>query len=125
MSRAKIELTIKALQWAVGFVALIESSILAFDSKKVAALAHTGLPDWIRLLLAWSEIAAVVLFLVPRTLVLGAWSLLVVFLGAALIHVAHGQFNVGALLIYSTAVIVVMAHRGHQMPEAKAATLRE
>ena len=121
MRYEKGELTIKALRLAVGSVVLIESGMLAFDPKRVAAFAHTGLPDWIRLLLAWAEIAASVLFLVPRTLVLGAWSLLAVFLIAALIHVAHGQFNVGALLIYSAAVIVIIAHRGHPVSEDDAA----
>lgn len=121
----KGELTIKALRLAVGLVVLIESGMLAFDPQRVAAFAHTGLPDWIRLPLAWGEIAASVLFLVPPTLVLGAWSLLAVFLMAALIHVAHGQLDVGALLIYSAAVIAVLAHRGHRVPAVDAAIPRE
>lgn len=125
MRYEKGELAIKALRLAVGSVVLIESGMLAFDPQRVAAFGHTGLPDWTRLLLAWAEIAASVLFLVPRTLVLGAWSLLAVFLMAALIHVAHGQFNVGALLIYSAAVIAVLAHRGYQAPEVDAAIPRE
>ena len=124
MRYEKSEMAIKALHLGVGVVLLIESGILAFNYKEVAASTHTGLPGRLLLLLAWSEIAAAILFLVPRTLVLGAWSLLVVFLLAALIHIAHGQFNVGALVIYSLSVIVVMIHTGHRSPKANASTLR-
>ena len=54
---------------------------------------------------------AAVLFLVPITTVVGAWLLLLVFAGAILLHVLHGQYEVGGLLVYSAAVYVVLAFR--------------
>ncbi len=69
------------------------------------------MPDAIRLILGWSEVVAAILFLVPFTTVVGAWLVLTVFAGAILLHVAHGQYEVGGLLVYSAAVFVVLAFR--------------
>lgn len=107
-----------ALRWALGVVLAGEASWLLLDARAVRAFAHTGLPNSVRLALAWSEIIAAVLFLIPSTLMWGAWGLLVVLLGAILLHLAHGSFEVGGLFIYSVAVIAVMAHRA--TPQAKA-----
>ncbi len=111
MKQISKDWAITALRVVLGFVVTVQAGFLAFDPRAIEAFARTGFPDFVRLGLAWSEIAAGILFLIPATMILGAWLLLAVFLGAIVIHLAHGAFDVGALLIYSAAVMVVMAHR--------------
>jgi hypothetical protein len=72
---------------------------------------------WIRPLLAGGEIVAAILFLVPLTTIVGSYLLLVVFFVAALVHILHGQFDVGVLAVYSMAVLVSMAHRNAKTQE--------
>ena len=102
---------VEGLRWTVGLVVLFESCRLAFASSQIHAYSRTGLPQWIRPVLAGSEIVAAVLFLLPFTNVLGSYLLLLVFLAAAAVHILHGQFDVGVLAVYSMAVLVSMAHR--------------
>jgi hypothetical protein len=40
----------------------------------------------------------------------GAWLLLAVFAGAVALHIVHGQFEVGGLLVYAAAVVAILAH---------------
>jgi len=105
------------LRWTVGLVVLLESARLAFASSQIQAFARTGLPAGLRPLLAWSEILAAILFLVPITSLVGSYLLLAVFFLAALVHVLHGQFDVGVLAVYSMAVLVNMAHRNDKTEE--------
>jgi Ca2+/Na+ antiporter len=65
----------------------------------------------VRLALAWAEIAAAILFLVPFTTLLGGCLLLVIFFLAALLHILHGEFDIGVLLVYAMAVLVSMTYR--------------
>jgi uncharacterized membrane protein YphA (DoxX/SURF4 family) len=62
------------------------------------AFAQTGLPGFIRHALAWAEIAAAILFLIPRATVVGGWFLIVVLASAIVLHLLHGWFDVGALV---------------------------
>ena len=71
-SRAKCALT--GLQWTLGVVVLIESVLLVMPSAG-QAFAHTHMPNSVRELLGWSEIAGAVLFLIPRTSRGGGWML--------------------------------------------------
>ena len=64
-----------------------------------------------RLVLAWGEIVGCVLFLIPRTAVRGAWLLVAVFVMAILIHLLHGLYNVGNLVIYAAAAFAVAVGR--------------
>ena len=105
------------LQWTVGSVVLVESIRLAFAPSQIHAFSRTGLPAWTRPLLAGSEIVAAILFLVPVTSVVGSFLLLAVFFLAALIHVLHGQHDVGVLAVYSMAVLVSLAHRNGKTQE--------
>jgi DoxX-like family len=111
------KVAVVALRWTVGLVVLMESIRLAFASSQIHALARAGLPRWIRPLLAGSEIVAAILFLVPFTTIIGSYLLLVVFFFAALVHVLHGQYDVGVLAVYSMAVLVSMAHRNAKTQE--------
>jgi hypothetical protein len=110
-------MAVPALQWAVGLVVLVESLRLALDSQAGRHFAKAGMPLWMRPALAWTEIAAALLFLLPLTTVLGGYLLLVIFFFAALLHILHGEFEVGGLVVYATAVLVSIAHREPRVPE--------
>jgi hypothetical protein len=58
------------------------------------------MPLWMRPALAWAEIAGAILFLVCW----GGYLLLVIFFVAALLHIFHGEFDIGVLLVYAMAV---------------------
>jgi hypothetical protein len=104
--------SVSALQWIVGLVLIVQSLRLALEPSAGRLFAHAGLPLWMRPALAWTEIVAAILFLVPFTTLLGGYLLLVIFFLAALIHVLHGEFDIGVLLVYAMAVWVSMAYRG-------------
>ena len=112
------------LRWTLGLVLAGEASRLLLSARAMQAVAHIGLPNAVRLILAWSEIIVALLFLIPPTLRLGAWGLLVVLLGAVFLHLAHGSFEVGGLLIYGVAVVAVMAHERSQQMKTEAAALK-
>ena len=95
----------------MGLVILAEAAFLAFAPSSIQAFARTGLPDWVRIVLAWSEMLLTLLFLVPRTIVVAGWGLLLVFVFAAGLHILHGKMDVGALVIYSAAVLVIVSRK--------------
>lgn len=102
------------LQWVLGLVILEQSLRFAFSPSAARTFAQTGLPDFIHQALAWAEIAAAVLFLVPRAIVprasvAGGWLLLIVLASAIIIHLLHGWFDVGALVVYMAAAWVAVA----------------
>lgn len=65
-----------------------------------------GFPQWVAPVLGGGEIVAAIPFLVPRLSRIGGYSLLVVFAAAAMLHVLHGQFEIGSLLVYGAAAFV-------------------
>jgi uncharacterized membrane protein YphA (DoxX/SURF4 family) len=91
----------------LGIVVLVQSFLFLYGGESARFFAQHGSPDAIRLVLGWGEIVAAILFLAPPTVVAGAWLLLVVFAGAILLHIAHGQFEVGGLVVYAAAVVLV------------------
>jgi len=97
------------LQWILGLVILGEAAGLAFSHAAGTAFARAGLPNFLRLALAWAEMAAAILFLIPRATIAGGWLLIVVLAGAIILHLAHGWLNVGSLLIYAAATWAVIA----------------
>ena len=97
------------LQWILGLVILGEAAGLAFSHSSAVAFARTGLPNFIRLALAWAEVVAAVLFLIPRATIAGGQLLIAVLAGAIVLHLAHGWLNVGSLLIYAAATWAVVA----------------
>ena len=82
---------------------------LFFQRRAATLFAKSGLPHLIRPILGGAEIIAALLFLVPPTRTIGGYALLVIFALAALIHILHGQPDVGALVIYAAAVYTVLA----------------
>jgi hypothetical protein len=110
--------SIPLLRWTLGLVVALESCEFVFSTSASHFLAKAGLPAWIRPVLGGSEILAAVLFLLPITAALGGYLLLVVFGFAALVHILHGQYNVGGLAVSAVAVLVCMAHSENRTPEA-------
>jgi len=115
MTQDRLPAVLRILQWALGLVILVESARFAFSSGAAQAFAKTGLPNYIRLALAWAEIAAGILFLIPRAAVVGGWFLIVVLASAIVLHLLHGWFDVGALVVYAAAVWAVVTGKSAGM----------
>jgi len=110
-------LAILGLRWAVGLVVLVESVQFTFSASAAHFFAQTGLPQWIRPALGGSEIIAALLFLVPAASLIGSYLLLFIFAIAILLHFLHGEYDVGALIVYGAAVAVCMTHGDKQAKE--------
>jgi hypothetical protein len=108
MTENHLPAALRVLQWMLALVIIGESLRFAFSPEAAHAFARTGLPDFIRRALAWAEIAAAILFLVPRTVVAGGWFLIGVLALAIVLHLLHGWFDVGALLVYATVAWAVV-----------------
>lgn len=102
--KGKIGLTV--LQWTLGVVILIEAVMFVLPSA-AHEFARTHIPGFVRLVLGWGEIAGSVLLLIPKTVKSGAWLLVAVFVMGILVHLLHGQYNVGHLVIYTAAAFAV------------------
>jgi uncharacterized membrane protein YphA (DoxX/SURF4 family) len=98
------------LRLAVGVVLLIESVRFVLPSA-AHDFAHAHLPGFVRLVLGFAEIAGCVLMLIPQTAVRGAWLLLAVCVMAILIHLLHGMYEVGNLVIYAAAAFAIAVGR--------------
>jgi hypothetical protein len=106
------------LRWTLGLVVILESFLFVFSAPAAHFLAKAGLPPWIQPVLGGAEILAAVLFLVPLTIAIGGFLLLMIFAFAVLLHILHGQYQVGELFVYAAAVIVCMAHPQNRKAEA-------
>jgi len=111
MTHTKGRIAIASLRLVLGVVVLVQSFVFLYGNDSARSLEHHGLPNSVRLVLGWSEVGAAILFLFPRTVVTGAWFLLVVLAGAILLHIAHGEFGVGGLFVYVAGVVAVLANR--------------
>jgi len=107
MTRTKAML---GLQWSLGVVLFAEAARLALSGHAHAA-HQLGLPGAVLLVLALAEMLAAALFLIPRTVVTGGVALIVILALAMLIHILHGQTNVGGLVVYTAAVWAVVQER--------------
>ena len=81
------------LRWTLGLVVILESFLFVFSAPAAHFLAKAGLPPWIQPVLGGAEILAAVLFLVPLTIAIGGFLLLVIFAFAVLLHILHGQLG--------------------------------
>jgi hypothetical protein len=106
MSFVKTRIALIVLRWALGMVILIEAILFVVPSA-ARDFAASHMPGFIRLVLGWGEILGSVLLLVPRTTIRGAWLLLAVFVFAIMIHLLHGAYNVGNLVIYAAAAFAI------------------
>jgi hypothetical protein len=106
MSTTQTRFALTVLQWTLGVVILVESVLFVLPSA-AHEFARTHMPGFIRFVLGGGEIAGCILLLIPRTAIRGAWLLLAVFVMAILMHLLHGMYGVGNLVIYSAAAFVV------------------
>jgi uncharacterized membrane protein YphA (DoxX/SURF4 family) len=112
MSATQNKLALTVLQWVLGIVILAEAVMFVMPSAG-HEFARTHLPGFIRLVLGWGEIIGCILLLIPPTAVRGAWLLIGIFTLAIVIHLLHGMYNVGNLVIYSAAAFAVATGKGN------------
>lgn len=102
MTEQRMKSALTGLQWTLGLVILIEAILFVMPGA-AHDFSKTHLPNFVRLIVGWGEILGALLLLIPKTAVRGAWSLVIIFVFAILIHLMHGTFEVGYLLIYAAA----------------------
>jgi hypothetical protein len=102
MTEQRMKTALTGLQWTLGLVILMEAILFVMPGA-AHDFAKTHMPDIVRQVLGWGEIIGAVLLLIPRTAVRGAWFLVGIFVLAIAVHLLHGTFNVGNLLIYTAA----------------------
>lgn len=90
------------LQWSLGLVLIYQCARLLLNPTR----GH--IPHALILAIAAVELLGAILFLVPRTVKAGGWLLIAAFFVAAVVHVLHGQPDVGFLVIYGFAVLTVI-----------------
>jgi hypothetical protein len=112
MSAQRTQIDLSGLQWTLGLVILIEA-ILFLLPTGAHGFTRTHMPGIVRLLLGWGEIAGCILLLIPRTVLRGAWLLVGIFLLAIVIHLLHGMYEVGNLVIYTAAAWAVALGKGN------------
>jgi uncharacterized membrane protein YphA (DoxX/SURF4 family) len=102
----KSKLGLCILQYSLAIVIFIEAVLFVLPSA-AHDFTRTHMPGFIRLLLGWGEIAGCILLVIPKTTIRGAWLLFAVFIFAILIHLLHGQYNVGNVVIYGAAALAI------------------
>ena len=103
-SHTKIALTI--LQYALGIVILVEAVLFVLPSA-AHDFSRTHLPAIVRMILGYGEILGCILLLIPKTAIRGAWLLLAVFVSAILLHLMHGMYGIGDIVIYAAAAFAI------------------
>jgi hypothetical protein len=111
MNEKRVKCALAGLQWTLGLVVLVQSALFAFSPAAAHSFAKTGLPGWVRPAVGVAEMLAALLFLVPRTVTVGGYSLIVIFGLAAVVHLLHGWYDVGGLVVYAAAALAVTAYR--------------
>jgi Na+-driven multidrug efflux pump len=111
MSTQRTQIALNGLQWTLGLVILIEATLFVLPSA-AQGFGKTHMPNLVRLVLGWGEIAGCVFMLIPRTALRGAWLLVGVFFLAIAIHLLHGMYEVGNLAIYTAAAWAVAVGKG-------------
>ena len=101
---AKCGLTV--LRFALGIVILIEAVMFVLPGA-AHEFSRTHMPGFVRLILGFGEIAGSILLLIPATVVRGAWLLLAVFVMAILLHLLHGLYGIGNLVVYAAAAFAI------------------
>jgi uncharacterized membrane protein YphA (DoxX/SURF4 family) len=85
--------------------------VVAVESVRTVFRAFQGHPNHALLLLSSVEAVGAVLFLVPRTLRIGAAMMLATFAVAFLVHAPGGEVNLALLVYAAGTVLVVVQHR--------------
>ena len=91
----------------LGVVILIEAVMFVLPSA-AHDFAPTHMPGFVRMVFGMGRRSpAASCCLIPRTAIRGAWLLVAVFVFAILIHLLHGVYNVGNLVIYAAAALAI------------------
>jgi len=106
MGFVKSKIGLIVLQWALGVVVLIEAVLFVMPGA-AHDFGRTHMPGFIRMILGGGEILGSILLLIPGTAIRGAWLLLAVFVMAILIHLLHGMYGIGNLVIYAAAAFAI------------------
>lgn len=102
----KRKLGLTVLQLTLGIVILIEAVMFVMPNA-AHDFARTHMPGMVRMILGFGEILGSVLLLIPQTVVRGAWLLLAIFVFAILLHLLHGLYGIGNLVIYAAAAFAI------------------
>jgi hypothetical protein len=111
MTEQRMKTALTGLQWTFGVVILIEAVLFVMPGAR-HDFAGTHMPDIVRQVLGWGEIIGAVLLLIPRTAVRGGWFLAAILVLAIILHLLHGTYNVGSLVIYFAAAWAVATGKG-------------
>ena len=95
-----------ALRLGLGIVILIQAVLFVMPGA-AHEFARMHMPGFVRLVLGFGEIAGALLLLIPGTVIRGAWLLLAVFVMAILLHLLHGLYGVGNLVVYAAAAFAI------------------
>ncbi len=106
MSSAQGKLAMSILRWVMGLVILAEAVQFVLPGA-AHDFARTHLPEIVRLVVGFGEIAGCILLLIPPTTVRGAWILVGVFTFAIVLHLLHGMYGVGNLVIYTAVAFAI------------------
>jgi hypothetical protein len=112
MSSTKAKCALTVLQYSLGIVILIEAVRFVLPSA-AHDFARTHMPGFVRLVVGFGEIAGCVLLMIPQTAIRGAWLLLAVFIMAMLLHLLHGMYGIGNLVIYAAAALAIALGKGN------------
>ena len=107
------------LRWTLAMVVFVQSLEFAFSPSAGHFFLKMGLPFWVRPALGLAEAMAATLFVVPFTMALGGYLLWVTFALAALIHLLHGQREIGGLVVYAAAVLACIPAPNHPQSEPR------
>jgi len=110
MNFLKAKCGLIVLQYSLGIVILIQAVMFVLPGA-AHDFARTHMPAFKRLVLGFGEIIGSVLLLIPQTAVRGAWLLLAVFVMAILMHLLHGMYGVGNLVVYAAAAFAIAVGR--------------
>ena len=99
------------LQWSLGLVFIYECSRLLFLPTVAHSLAKAHLPHLVVQAIAAVELLGAILFLIPPTVLAGGRLLLAAIAAAAVVHLLHGQPDMGYLIIYAMAVLTITTER--------------
>jgi uncharacterized membrane protein YphA (DoxX/SURF4 family) len=111
MSASQTKLALTVLQWVLGIVILAEAVQFVLPGA-AHDFARTHLPGIVRLVVGGGEIIGCILLLIPPTAIRGAWVLVAVFTLAIVIHLLHGMYGVGNLVIYTAAAFAIATGKG-------------
>lgn len=111
MTQISLETRIVVLRWTVSLIVAFEAIRFVAASGGGHHLPTIGLPPWFWVALGATEAAAALLLLARETRKIGAYALFVIFAVAGLIHILHGDFDIGALIVYAAAVAVSMTQQ--------------